>query len=131
MKTKMRFFGSFFMVLGMVLGALGSHYLKKILSAESLSSFEVGLRYLIYQGLGLLVLSSIDFTTSKIKKYIFHLILWGTITFSGSIFILSFKNQISFSLAWIGPITPLGGTALIIAWILTTREFIKKPLTCN
>ena len=128
MKTKMRFFGSLFMVLGMVLGALGSHYFKKILSAESLSSFEVGLRYLIYQGLGLLVLSSIDFTTSKIKKYIFQLILWGTITFSGSIFILSFKSQISFSLTWIGPITPLGGTALIIAWILATREFLKNHL---
>ena len=128
MKTKMRFFGSLFMVLGMLLGAFGSHYLKKILSTESLSSFEVGLRYLIYQGLGLLILSSIDFTTSKIKKYIFHLILWGTIAFSGSIFILSFKSQFSFSLAWIGPITPLAGTALIIAWILTTREFIKKPL---
>ena len=128
MKTKMRFFGSLFMFLGMVLGALGSHYLKKILSAESLSSFEVGLRYLIYQGLGLLVLSSIDFTTSKIKKYIFQLILWGTITFSGSIFILSFKSQISFSLTWIGPITPLGGTALIIAWILATREFLKNHL---
>tara|TARA_B100000768_G_scaffold165807_1_gene168652 strand:- start:974 stop:1363 length:390 start_codon:yes stop_codon:yes gene_type:complete len=128
MKTKMRFFGSLLMVLGMVLGALGSHYLKKILSAESLSSFEVGLRYLIYQGLGLLVLSSIDFTTSKIKKYIFQLILWGTITFSGSIFILSFKSQISFSLTWIGPITPLGGTALIIAWILATREFLKNHL---
>ena len=128
MKTKMRFFGSLFMFLGMVLGALGSHYFKKILSAESLSSFEVGLRYLIYQGLGLLVLSSIDFTTSKIKKYIFQLILWGTITFSGSIFILSFKSQISFSLTWIGPITPLGGTALIIAWILATREFLKNHL---
>ena len=49
MKTKMRFFGSLFMVLGMLFGAFGSHYLKKILSTESLSSFEVGLRYLIYQ----------------------------------------------------------------------------------
>ena len=107
---------------------LGSHYLKKILSAGSLGSFKVGLRYLIYQGLGLLVLSSIDFTTSKIKKYIFNLILWGTLAISGSIFILSFKSQFSFSLAWIGPVTPLGGTALIIAWILTSREFMKKPL---
>jgi len=57
MKTKMRFFGSLFTVLGMLLGAFESHYFKKILSTESLSSFEVGLRYLIYQGLGLLILS--------------------------------------------------------------------------
>ena len=122
----MRFFGSLFMTLGILLGALASHYFKKILNPESLSSFEVGLRYLIYNGLGMLILSGVDFITSKIKKIVFYLIFWGTIVFSGSIFILSFKSQISLSLAWLGPITPLGGASLIIAWILTTLTFIIR-----
>jgi len=126
MKIKMRFFGSLFMTLGILLGALASHYFKKILNPESLSSFEVGLRYLIYNGLGMLILSGVDFITSKIKKIVFYLIFWGTIVFSGSIFILSFKSQISLSLAWLGPITPLGGASLIIAWILTTLTFIIR-----
>ena len=127
MKLKMRFFGSLFMTSGIVLGALASHYFKIILSTESLSSFEVGLRYLIYNGLGMLFLSGIDFITPKTKKIVFHLIFWGTIVFSGSIFILSFKSQISFSLEWLGPFTPLGGAAIIIAWILTTFNFrIRK-----
>lgn len=126
MKMKMRFFGSLFMTLGIVLGTLASHYFKKILSPESLSSFEIGLRYLIYQGLGMLFLSGIDFINPKTKKIIFYLLFWGTIVFSGSIFILSFDNQISFSLAWLGPITPLGGVSLIIAWILITLTFIIR-----
>ena len=126
MKIKMRFFGSLFITLGIIFGALASHYFKKILSPESLSSFEVGLTYLIYNGLGMLILSGVDFISLKIKKIVFYLISWGTIVFSGSIFILSFKSQISFSLAWLGPITPLGGASLIIAWILTTLTFMIR-----
>ena len=126
MKIKMRFIGSLFMTLGIILGALASHYFKNILSPESFGSFEVGLRYLIYHGLGMLFLSGIEFSTSKTKKIVFFLIFLGTIAFSGSIFILSFKSQIPFSLAWLGPITPLGGFALIVAWILTTLTLIKN-----
>tara|TARA_B100001093_G_scaffold441067_1_gene441976 strand:- start:265 stop:648 length:384 start_codon:yes stop_codon:yes gene_type:complete len=126
MKIKMRFFGSLFITLGIIFGALASHYFKKILSPESLSSFEVGLTYLIYNGLGMLILSGVDFISLKIKKIVFYLIFWGTIVFSGSIFILSFKSQISFSLAWLGPVTPLGGASLIIAWILTTLTFMIR-----
>lgn len=126
MKRKMRLFGGLFMVFGILLGALGSHYFKRILSVEALESFEVGLRYLIYHGLALLLLSGISFKSPKEKKLIFYLILWGTLIFSGSIFLLSFKNLIPFSIAFLGPITPVGGMALILAWSLTTLSFFKK-----
>ena len=126
MRKKMRFFGSLFMVFGILLGALGSHYFKKILSAEALDSFEVGLRYLIYHGLSLLLLSGIEFRFKKTKKLVFYLMLWGTLVFSGSIFILSFKVLLPFSVSWLGPITPLGGTSLIVAWVLTAGSFMKK-----
>lgn len=56
------------MVIGLLLGALRSHYFKSILSATALESFEVGLKYLIYQGLGLLLLSGLEFMTEKQKK---------------------------------------------------------------
>jgi uncharacterized membrane protein YgdD (TMEM256/DUF423 family) len=108
------------------LGALGSHYFKRILSVEALESFEVGLRYLIYHGLALLLLSGISFKSPKVKKRIFYLILWGTLIFSGSIFLLSFKNLIPFSIAFLGYITPLGGIALILAWSLIVIAFFKK-----
>ena len=114
------------MAFGILLGALGSHYFKSILSVEGLESFEVGLRYLIYHGLGLLLLSGMDFKNPKEKKQIFYLILWGTLIFSGSIFLLSFKNFLPFSITFLGPITPVGGIALILAWSLMVIAFLKK-----
>ena len=115
-KRKMRLFGAFFMVSGLFLGALGSHYFKSILSTTALESFEVGLKYLIYQGLGLLLLSGLEFRTQKQKKLLYYLLVGGTLVFSGSIFILSFKSLLPFSVSFLGPLTPIGGTALIVAW---------------
>tara|TARA_A200000113_G_scaffold175402_1_gene160563 strand:- start:1384 stop:1770 length:387 start_codon:yes stop_codon:yes gene_type:complete len=126
MKRKIRLFGSLFMVFGILLGALGSHYFKRILSVEGLESFKVGLRYLIYHGLGLLLLSGMGFKNLKEKKRIFYLMLWGTLIFSGSIFLLSFKNFLPFSITFLGPITPVGGIALILAWSLMVIAFLKK-----
>ena len=73
----MRLFGGLFMVFGILLGALGSHYFKRILSVEALESFEVGLRYLIYHGLALLLLSGISFKSPKEKKRIFYFDIVG------------------------------------------------------
>jgi uncharacterized membrane protein YgdD (TMEM256/DUF423 family) len=126
MKIKMRLFGSLFMAIGILLGALGSHYLDSVLDPKSLQSFEVGLRYLLYQGLGLLVLSLLDFQNQKTQKYLFYLMAGGTVLFSGSIFILSLRAFVPFSVSFLGPLTPLGGTAMILAWILTALAFLKK-----
>ena len=122
-KRKMRLFGAFFMVFGLLLGALGSHYFKSILSATALESFEVGLKYLIYQGLGLLLLSGLEFITEKQKKILYFLLVGGTLVFSGSIFILSFKSLMPFSVSFLGPMTPIGGTALIVAWCYAFSVF--------
>ena len=126
-KRKMRLFGAFFMVFGLLLGALGSHYFKSILSATALESFEVGLKYLIYQGLGLLLLSGLEFITEKQKKILYFLLVGGTLVFSGSIFILSFKSLMPFSVSFLGPMTPIGGTALIVAWCYAFSVFYTYP----
>jgi uncharacterized membrane protein YgdD (TMEM256/DUF423 family) len=73
-----------------------------------------------------LFLSGLDFPSSKTKKIVYHLILWGTIIFSGSICILSFKNYIPFPMSWLGPVTPLGGLTLFVGWTLTTLMFMKR-----
>ena len=126
MKEKMRQFGSLFMVIGILLGALGSHYFKSILSLEALTSFEVGVRYLIYHGLGLLLLAGMEMKNPKEKKRIYALMLWGTLLFSGSILLLSFKQLIPFPIGFLGPVTPVGGTALLLAWSLMARSFFRK-----
>ncbi|MGA0273842.1 MAG: DUF423 domain-containing protein [Flavobacteriaceae bacterium] len=46
----------------------------------------------MFQGLGLLLLSGLEFMTEKQKKILYFLLVGGTLVFSGSIFILSFKS---------------------------------------
>ena len=43
--------------LGIILGAFGAHGLKQVVSPEKVASFEVGVRYQIYHGIALLILS--------------------------------------------------------------------------
>ena len=64
------------LTLGLVsiaFGAFGAHGLKKILTAEQLSTFEVGVRYQMYHALFLLFVSSTHFLNSKEKSIVFGL----------------------------------------------------------
>ncbi len=122
----MQLIGSLFVLLSVVLGALASHTLESILEVSALRSFEVGVRYMLYHGLALLILSFLKYPNTTFQKSVFYLICIGTILFSGSIFILSFKNLLPFSISLIGPITPVGGTLLIIAWAVNIQALLRK-----
>ena len=122
----MQLIGSLFVLLSVVLGALASHALESILEVSALRSFEVGVRYMLYHGLALLILSFLKYPNITFQKRVFYLICSGTILFSGSIFILSFKNLLPFSISFIGPITPIGGTLLIIAWAVNIQGLLRK-----
>ena len=119
---KIRFIGGLFALFSVVLGAFASHLFKKLIDESSLQSFEVGIRYLMFHGLALILLSIIPIEG---KKVIFRLFTWGSILFSFSIFFLSLQSLIKINLKWLGPITPLGGTLLIIGWIIFTINSLK------
>lgn len=108
--------GAAFGILAIILGAFGAHALKKVLSAEKLTSFEVGVRYQIYSALFLLVLGyNANLELSSIK-WAFYLVTIGTILFSFSIYLLSLSEYLKKSFKFLGPITPLGGLLMIIGW---------------
>ena len=119
-------FGVSFCLLSVILGAFGAHLLKKILPKSALESFEVGVRYLMYHGLALLILP-ILYLDITIWIEIFFIL--GTFLFSFSIFFLSIQSIIKFNLKWLGPITPIGGTILIIGWVILLFEFISPYLS--
>jgi uncharacterized membrane protein YgdD (TMEM256/DUF423 family) len=108
----------FFIATAIILGAFGAHALKKVLSNESLMSFETGVKYQIYQGLGLLFLGTMVEKWNFNVKWPILLLILGTILFSFSIYGLSLQVPMGVSLRFLGPITPLGGSLLIIGWIL-------------
>ena len=112
-------------VLGVVLGAFGAHGLKELVTPEKIDSYEVGVRYQIYHGLALLIVS---LNKSKIEgglKVFNALILAGVALFSGSIYLLSINDIVSIDLSFLGPITPIGGVLLIMGWGSLLRQFLK------
>lgn len=117
--------GAFFGLIAIVLGAFAAHGLKPLLSAESMMTFETGVKYQMYSGLFLLFLGSTAMTTEKVKKACFYLTTFGVLFFSGSIFLLATNSLTSFDFRVIGFITPIGGTLMISAWIVLLISFFK------
>ena len=56
MNKSMVAIGIIFIISGILLGAFGSHSLKQVVSSAKLASFETGVRYQLFQGLGLIVI---------------------------------------------------------------------------
>ena len=125
MKQLVLIIGSIYGFLSIILGAFGAHALKKIISAEKIQSFEVGVRYMMYHALALLILGYIlDFSTG-VEKNAVRFIMIGTFLFSVSIYLLAFSEKINLPAKILGPITPIGGLLMISGWALLIYFFIK------
>ncbi|MCP4971523.1 MAG: DUF423 domain-containing protein [Arcobacter sp.] len=113
---------SFMMALCISLGAFGAHALKDILSETYLEIYNTAVSYHFYNTLGLFAASFIMYLKPNSKGVIIAswLILVGMILFSFSLyFLVLFENAI------FGPITPIGGSLLIIAWLLLAISIYK------
>jgi uncharacterized membrane protein YgdD (TMEM256/DUF423 family) len=125
-QKKLILLGSSLGFIGIILGAFAAHGLEDLISENAIDTFETGVKYQIYHALFLIFLSSQNFTTSKLNKTLFWLILTGVIFFSGSIYGLATNELTSFDFKNIAWITPIGGTLLILSWALVFFNVIKK-----
>ncbi len=112
--------------LAVILGAFAAHGLKEKLNPESLDSFQTGSRYMMYHALLMLWLGSSSALSKSRKRKVFVLVLTGLVLFSGSIFLLTTAPIWGTDLKSIGFITPIGGTLLIISWLLLGYYFIRS-----
>jgi uncharacterized membrane protein YgdD (TMEM256/DUF423 family) len=113
--------GGAFAFLGVAAGAFGAHALENRISVEMLSAFEVGVRYQMYHAFALIVTAWLQSQwPSMISIISGWLFILGVILFSGSLYLLSLVG-----LAWVGPITPLGGLAFLFGWLLMVLAAFK------
>lgn len=116
MNTVRLFFtlGSVVAALAVALGAFGAHTLRNSLSAADLSTFEVGVRYQMYHALALF---AVAWAASRWESSAVVVAGWlfvaGIVLFSGSLYMLVLTGP-----RWLGAVTPLGGVAFLIGWIL-------------
>lgn len=128
MERKLILLGSLLALIAVIFGAMGAHALKDFLSTDQLVSFETAVRYQMYHGIALIAISSTKYIKLKIKKLLLFLIGFGVLLFSGSIYLLVGAPIFEMDFKFMGPVTPVGGLLLIIAWIFIIISILRyKP----
>ncbi len=100
--------GSLLAVIGIGLGAFGSHGLRHILDPVPLEWWHTAVQYQMWQALGLIGLGA-----SRLDQLAWPITLLtlGTLLFAGSLYLLALTG-----LHWLGMITPLGGLLMMAGW---------------
>jgi len=105
------------------IGAFGAHAFKPLLIVnQKLDVFNLANRYQFYHGLALIAVAAL-FANSDMSPELdwpIRLMLIGTIVFCVSLYLLALLN-----VAWLGAVTPIGGTLLIVAWGLLAIKLLK------
>lgn len=114
--------------LAVVLGAFGAHGLKQLVPAETVSTFETGVRYHFYHVFALLAtgLIAVQFPSALLKRA--AQCFWvGILLFSGSLYLLTaLKATETVGLSRLGLITPIGGVFLVLGWVLLFLALVKR-----
>jgi uncharacterized membrane protein YgdD (TMEM256/DUF423 family) len=120
----MRFFfilGCVLAGLGVGLGAFAAHGLRGALSAADLATFETGVRYQMYHAFALLVVAGAlvrwPSATAVAAGWLFTV---GIVLFSGSLYILVLTGM-----RWLGAVTPFGGVAFLVGWLLLAWTAVR------
>lgn len=113
----------FLMALAIAIGAFGAHGLKAVVEPSMLTIYHTGVEYQFYNSLGLFAVSFILYLNNSSKKSLIAawLILIGMVIFSFSLYLLVLLN-----IPVLGAITPIGGTLMIIGWVLLAYSVIKE-----
>jgi uncharacterized membrane protein YgdD (TMEM256/DUF423 family) len=107
--------------LGVGAGAFGAHSLKSDemrerfdLTEDDLANYETAVRYQVFHALALLGVGLVARSTTRTASVAFAggAMIVGILCFSGSIYVLALNGP-----RWVWPITPIGGSILILAWL--------------
>jgi len=109
--------------LAVLLGAFGAHALKTKLSAEMMTIYQTGNQYHIYHALGLILVGIIAHwhPGSVYLQWSGWTLFLGILLFAGSLYLLSITGINTF-----GAITPFGGVAFLIGWLLLIVAVVKN-----
>jgi len=116
-------------LLGMfaiILGAFGAHGLEKLVPADAVETFEVGVRYQMYHALFLLFLGLWPQGSDRIKKQVLLMVVVGVVLFSFSIYALALNSLTAFDFKTFGFLTPIGGVFLILGWIFLGYHILTQ-----
>jgi len=116
--------GAIAMLAAVALGAFGAHALKSQLAPDLLAVYRTGVEYHFYHALGLLAvgLAAQRLPDSNWLRASGWLMLAGIVIFSGSLYLLALTGVRAF-----GAVTPIGGLAFMLAWVMFAVAVVKRP----
>lgn len=108
--------------LSVVLGAFAAHGLKNKIPENLLNAFQTGVEYQLFHSLAvILIVILAKLYPHSMWASSAGALLVGIVLFSGSLYGLALTSW-----KWLGPITPIGGVAFIIGWILFVLAAYKS-----
>jgi len=118
--TERRLFilASLLLALAVAAGAFGAHGLRAMVSSTQLAVWQTAVLYHLVHGVGLLCIGALagymgGLSANRGLRVAVCLLLLGVVLFSGSLYGLVLSNT-----PWLGAITPIGGMAFILGWLL-------------
>ncbi|TXD34739.1 DUF423 domain-containing protein [Lujinxingia vulgaris] len=113
--------GSLFGMLAVVTGAFGAHGLADKVDARMLEIWQTAAHYQMVHALALFaaawLFSQTQATAAITAGWCFTA---GILVFSGSLYLMVFTGA-----RWLGAITPIGGTAMIVGWFCCMLAALK------
>ncbi len=118
--------GATLALLGVALGAFGAHALKARLAVDMLAVYQTGVQYHLVHALGIVFIGILVqiVPASKWLPIAGWTMTAGVIVFSGSLYALSVTGM-----RVLGAVTPLGGIALLAAWMMVVFGIAKTGAT--
>ena len=109
-------------LLTVILGAFAAHVLDGVLTAQRIETFNTAVQYHLFHTLALFGLVCVDDTVLATRsiKYAAGFFLLGIIIFCGSLYLFA-----ATSISILAMITPLGGLAFMIGWIMLLLSAIR------
>ena len=108
--------------LAVAIGAFGAHGLKAILLENGRTDvFETAVKYHFYHAFAIIIVGLLaERQWKKWYRWSFVCFLIGVLFFSGALYVLAITNQ-----AILGAVAPIGGTSLMVGWILLATGIRK------
>ncbi|MFC4410721.1 DUF423 domain-containing protein [Chungangia koreensis] len=123
----MKFFiiaGAVNALISVAFGAFGAHALEGKMPEKYIAIWQTATQYQMYHALGLIVIGILMSSTLlgplTQLNWAGYLMLAGIIIFSGSLYVLSLTQ-----IGVLGAITPIGGVAFIVSWVLLILAVLK------
>jgi uncharacterized membrane protein YgdD (TMEM256/DUF423 family) len=112
MRSRWSTVGALLAFIGVALGAFGAHGLRERLGVEGREIWETATLYHLVHSLALILAGELARPEGRARIVCLAFSL-GVLCFSGSLYALALGAP-----RWLGPITPLGGAAFLVGWLV-------------